>query len=323
MERLVRGKETEINKFAEEVDKGLSGKEKKISSKYLYNKEGSRLFEEIMDLPEYYPSKCELEILQTNKKKILDISKGNEELYLVDLGAGNGAKTQTLLNYFLGRINFQYIPIDISKTALEELEKKFQTRYKDLSIQSIHSEYMEALNRLKENTSVKKVILFLGSTIGNFTFREALRFLSDLNDSLNPDDLVMIGFDIKKDPDVIRNAYNDSRGITAKFNFNLLRRINEELGANFDLINFKFYPTYDPETGEVKSYLVSKNRQEVFIKYLNKKYLFEQWETIHTECSNKYDMHMIQELAERTGYIIEENLFDSKQYFLNSIWRVR
>jgi len=314
---------TEQNEFAKHVEEGLSAKEKRISSMYLYDDEGSRLFEEIMDLPEYYPTRCELEILKKYKRTILELTCIGTEIYVVDLGAGNGLKTMVLLHYFTGRANFKYVPIDISKSALNDLENNLKLNYADLPFECIHGEYMESLRSMKSRPDVRKLILFLGSTIGNFTFREAMHFLSDLHDALNKDDLVLIGFDIMKDPHIIRSAYNDSKGVTAKFNFNLLVRMNRELGANFDLNNFLFYPMYDPSTGEMKSYLVSKTEQVVYFKALNRSFQFHTWEPIHTECSNKYDVKMIEELAVRTKFEIEENFYDSKKYFLDSLWKVR
>lgn len=323
MEDFVREGATEVEKFAREVLEGLSAKQKKLSSKYLYNDEGSRLFEEIMGLPEYYPSRCELEILQNYKKEILSYAQSGSEIYLVDLGAGNGLKTMVLLSYFLGRAHFRYVPIDISKSALMELETSLTSRYGDLVAEPLHGEYMEALAMLKPRAEARKLILFLGSTIGNFTFREAVHFLAALHKVLNEDDLLLLGFDIRKDPHIIRAAYNDAQGVTAKFNINLLHRINEELGGNFRPENFMFYPSYDPSTGEMKSYLVSRISQAVHIEKLNKTFVFDEWEAIHTECSNKYDLEMIGEMAKMTGFSIEENFFDSKHYFTDSLWRVR
>lgn len=321
MEKRARVEKSELDKFGEHILKGLSGKEKKISSKYLYNAEGSRLFEEIMNLPEYYPTRCELEILQNYKKEILHHVQSGSEIYLVDLGAGNGLKTMVLLNYFVGRAHFRYIPVDISKSALSELEASVRSRYKDLVTEPIHGEYMDALGMLKPREEARKLILFLGSTIGNFTFREALHFLTSLHKVLNEDDLLLIGFDRQKDPDIIRTAYNDSQGITAKFNINILHRINEELGGNFNPENFLFYPTYDPVTGEMKSFLVSRKAQEVYIEKLDKTFRFGEWEPVHTECSNKYNLETIRQMARLSGFVIEENFFDSKNYFIDSLWK--
>jgi dimethylhistidine N-methyltransferase len=324
MELQLRGIKEEVGEFANDVLKGLSSSPKKLSSKYLYDDKGSKLFEEIMLLKEYYPTKCELEIFTKHKSKILEHFHSTEEaLEVVDLGAGNGLKALVLLKYFQRRINLKYIPIDISELAISQLEDCVKNKLPDLQVKGLHTEYLQGLQKLKKNKHGQKLVLFLGSNIGNFTYKEALTFLTDLNASLNKDDLVLIGFDLKKNPKVVRSAYNDSKGVTAEFNLNILKRINTELGARFDLSKFSFYPTYDPVTGETKSYLISKEDQNVFISGLNKSFNFKKWEPIHTECSNKFDLPTIEKLAKLSGFSLEENFFDSKEYFVDSLWRVK
>ncbi|MBX9853458.1 MAG: L-histidine N(alpha)-methyltransferase [Cytophagaceae bacterium] len=325
MQAGVRGEseKKEKGEIAEDVLKGLSGKPKKLPSKYLYNDEGSRLFEEIMDLKEYYPARCEFEILKDSKDELLQYLKNDHEVYVVDLGAGNGIKTFILLHYFHRRLPLKYLPIDISKLAIDEVVQKLKLKIPELQIEGINADYFEGLERLKELKDVKKLVLFLGSNIGNFNIREAIEFLNHLHKSLNKDDLVLLGFDLKKNPVTIRTAYNDSKQITEKFNFNILKRINEELGGNFDLKKFMFYPTYDPHTGEMKSFLISKESQSVYIKALDKTFSFDTWETIQTECSNKYSLDVIIDLAEKTNFQIENNFFDSNHYFVDSLWKVK
>jgi L-histidine N-alpha-methyltransferase len=321
MDILLKEKETEVGQFAKDVLKGLSSSPKKLLSKYLYDNKGSKLFEEIMHLPEYYPTKCEFEILENYKKQILEFFSPGEELEMVDLGAGNGLKTMILVKLFLRKIKFRYASIDISEIALVELENSLKNKFPSLSMESLHTEYIDGLKKLKKNNDTKKLVLFLGSNIGNFTIRESLQFLKEVKDSLNKDDLFLIGFDLKKDPEVVRKAYNDSKGVTSEFNLNILKRINTELGARFDLQKFLFYPTYDPITGETKSYVISKERQEVYIERLDKSFVFEKWEAVHTECSNKFDAEIIKELAEKSGFAVEANFHDSKEYFVDSLWR--
>ena len=307
--------------FAEDVLKGLSAKQKNIPSIYLYDKKGSMLFEEIMDLPEYYPTRSELEILRSKKSTIVESLKEEDELYVVDLGAGNGLKTFILLKHFNRQINLTYYPIDISLSALKDLENKVCEEIPGLNTRCIHNDYIQGLKSLKEKSAIRKLILFLGSSIGNFTYYDAMHFLADLRSAVNEDDRILIGFDLKKDPEIIRHAYFDSKGITARFNLNLLQRINRELGGNFKEENFLYYPAYNPVTGELKSYLVSMQDQEVAIKEINKTFLFDKWESIHTECSNKYDLPVIRSLAVKSGFEIQENFFDSKEFFCDSLWK--
>lgn len=322
LKSLLNEKEIELDDFGRDVMSGLTSSPKKLFPKYLYDGKGSKLFEEIMNLPEYYPTKCELEILENYKKQLLEFFPAGETIDMVDLGAGNGQKAMILISFFLRRINFNFIPIDISGSAVNELQSTLQKKYPKLNVQGLVTEYIQGLKMLKNKGENKKLVLFLGSNIGNFTFREAFHFLKNLRDSLNKGDNLIIGFDLKKDPLIIRNAYDDKRGTTAQFNLNILERINKELGGNFKPLKFSFYSTYDPITGEVRSYLVSNERQEVYIEKLDQSFVFEKWETIHTECSNKFDLTTIERLAEVTGFSIEANFFDSKEYFVDSLWKV-
>jgi L-histidine Nalpha-methyltransferase len=323
MKSLLKEKEIELDDFGKDVMSGLSASPKKLSPKYLYDGKGSKLFEEIMNLPEYYPTKCELEILENYKKQLIEFFPSGETLDIVDLGAGNGQKAMILISFFLRRINFKYIPVDISSSAVKELESTLKKKYPKLNVQGLDAEYIQGLKMLKKEDTNKKLVLFLGSNIGNFTFREAFHFLKNLRESLNKGDLLIIGFDLKKDPLKIRMAYNDKTGTTAQFNLNILERINKELGGNFNPLKFSFYSNYDPITGEVRSYLVSNERQDVYIEKLDQTFAFEKWETIHTECSNKFDLTTIERLAEVTGFSVEANFFDSQEYFVDSLWRVK
>lgn len=317
----IRENATGIEVFTKDVLEGLTAHPKSIPSKYLYDRKGSMLFEEIMDLPEYYPSRCELEILRSNKSALADLLREEKELYVVDLGAGNGLKSITLLKYLQERTKLSYFPIDISDSALEILSKKAKQELPELHTECIHNDYIHGLQDLTKKFQTRKLVLFLGSSIGNFTLYQAMHFLSELRKSLNDGDFILIGFDLKKNPEIIRRAYFDSKGITAKFNLNILKRINRDLGGEFQEENFQYYPAYNPITGELKSFLISTKDQEVFIKSLDKFIHFKKWETIHTECSNKYDLNTIQNLAAKSGFRIRENFFDSKERFCNSFWR--
>jgi uncharacterized SAM-dependent methyltransferase len=166
-----------------------------------------------------------------------------------------------------------------------------------------------------------KILFFLGSNIGNFTNQKSVVFLHHIWEIMNDNDQLFIGFDLKKDPEVILNAYNDPHGYTASFNLNLLRRINEELGADFELLKFIHQETYDPQTGTAKSYLVSREKQQVSIDALDRKIQFERWEPIFMEMSQKYDLPLIQSLADQSGFEIVRNFTDRRQYFMNSLWR--
>lgn len=314
---------TEKKAFASEVLIGLSESRKALPTKYHYDDAGSRLFQKIMGLPEYYPTRCELDIFRTKTDEIARLMQG-QQFNLVELGAGDGAKTSILLEHFLDQdFHFQYVPIDISEAAMEGLVQTMQKKFPALAASGIVAEYFEGLKWLSKMHQQKNFVLFLGSNLGNFSAAQSRVFLRTLWNTLNNDDLVLIGFDLKKDIDLMLNAYNDSQGVTAEFNLNMLKRINRELGGNFDISKFRHYATYDVFTGAMESYLVSLEAQTVFIEDLSETFDFQPWEPIHTEYSYKYLVSDVEKLADVTGYTIEENLFDSKKYFLDSIWRVQ
>jgi uncharacterized SAM-dependent methyltransferase len=184
----------------------------------------------------------------------------------------------------------------------------------------MNDDYFHALEELNKVDFDRKVILFLGSNIGNFREKAAIPFLSHIAADLSASDRLLIGFDLKKDPEIILAAYNDCQGVTRDFNLNLLARINEELGGEFDLARFKHFPTYDPHTGETSSYLVSTVDQRVRINALDQTFFFREWEPVHMEVSLKYSLEDIDRLAEKSGFRVERNFFDRNRYFTDSLW---
>jgi len=309
--------------FSSDVLVGLSRSHKELPSRYFYDEKGSRLFQMITELPEYYLTKCENEILNTQKNKISSLMEG-QIFNLVELGAGDGRKTSILISHFLKKkLKFKYIPIDISESAMKSLIHFMNKKFPNLTTEGIVAEYFDGVKWLNQLNSNRNIVLFLGSNLGNFNRINSNVFLHNLWNSLNSGDYVIIGFDLKKKIDIMLKAYNDSKGITSEFNLNLLHRINQELGGNFDLENFRHYASYDVFTGAMESYLVSLRQQTVFIKEIGQTFSFEPWEPIHTEYSYKYLESDVEKLAADTGFIIQEQLFDSKKYFLDSIWLVQ
>lgn len=308
--------------FATDVLLGLSKTHRELSSKYIYDDEGSHLFEQIMELPEYYLTNCETEILNMHKQAFADTTD-IEPFNLVELGAGNGKKTSILLQHFLDeKLDFTYIPLDISKLATGKLLGKLAKDFPALKTHGIVAEYFSGLNWLRHHSKRKNFVLFMGSNIGNFPPQRAREFLMSLWNSLQPGDFLAIGFDLKKDLNIMRAAYNDSKGVTATFNKNLLKRINRELGGDFDINEFRFYSTFNPLSGAIESFLISLTKQLVHIEKINRTFHFHQWEAIHTEYSFKYTIPGIHELAEQSGYEVQKDLFDSRHYFVDSIWKV-
>jgi dimethylhistidine N-methyltransferase len=309
--------------FALDVLFGLSASPKRLSSKYLYDTTGSELFRKITTLPEYYPTGCEREILERHADDLAALV-GVRHLNLVELGSGDGHKTEIVLKSFLGaRLDFRYVPIDISESAIRGLVQTLSERFPGLEVQGLVSEYFTGVQWLGQVKDRMNLVLFSGSNIGNFSRSESHVFLRSLWNSLNDGDQVLIGFDLKKDIDKMLHAYNDSQGVTRDFNLNLLRRINHELGGDFDVGKFRFFSTYDVFEGAIKSYLVSLVRQDVFIEAIGQAFSFEPWEPIQTEYSYKYLQSDIDLLAQHTGFEITHEFYDSNRYFTNSLWRVR
>ncbi len=315
---------TATDNFAREVLRGLTSYPKKLPSKLLYDECGSQLFQQIMQLPEYYPTDCETEIFNEQAESIVkSISEGAARIQLIELGAGDGSKTRLLLSEFIKQdVPVAYRPIDISAEANRSLVQTLQPDFPELQIAPITGEYFEAMAKVAPKAGTRRVALFLGSNIGNFTPETTKSFLSQFRENLSTEDLALIGFDLRKDPQTILSAYNDSQGVTAAFNFNVLTRINKMLDADFDLDTFIFWPRYDPEAGAIRSYLVSKSRQVVHLRRLNKKIKFAPYESIHTETSRKYSLRQIESFAEKHNFQTKEIFYDQRDYFADVLWRV-
>lgn len=313
----------EQNRFATDVDTGLSSDPKYLSSKYFYDDEGSRLFQEIMKLPEYYLTRSELEIFQDHGDDICErFGAGEGAFDLIELGAGDGLKTAVLVEKLLqGGNSFTFVPIDISAEAINVLKAKFEERFPGLEMRPEVGDYFRTLEEFEKRSDKRKLILFLGSNVGNFSERKAVEFFGHLREVVNPTDRLLIGFDLHKNPRTILNAYDDSLGITPKFNLNLLKRINRELDADFDLDGFSHYAGYHPLERAARSFLISQKEQVVRIGALNKEFVFDQWEPIFMEISQKYDTRMIDALASQSGFTVVDNFFDRNRFYADSLWR--
>ena len=308
--------------FAKDIYQGLTDFPKHLSSKYFYDIKGDKLFQDIMNMPEYYLTDCEFEIFENYKEQITKLfSSGSGECSLVELGAGDGKKTKILLKQLIkNKSVFNYQPIDISQSVLNQLKESLEDEIPDLEVETRQGTYFEALEKIHSENGVRKVILFLGSNIGNLLHPQAVEFLKSIQELMDGNDLFFVGFDQKKNPQTVLDAYNDQTGITEAFNKNILTRINTEMGGDFDLDGFLHWEVYNPETGTAKSYLVSKEKQSVHIEKLHLKIDFKAWETIHTEISQKYDDASIKWLAEESGLHIETFFNDENDYYRNYIF---
>ena len=309
------------NEFAKDVERGLGDKRKHISPKFFYDKKGSKLFEEICQQPEYYLNRTESQILKDSVSEILKII-GEDKISLVELGNGNSLKTRILLGPLLARLkNVSYFPIDVSLKMLKKSIADLYREYANLKIYGVCSDYVTGLVRINEfikfrkNVPKRKFIIFLGSSIGNFDSKEALIFLRSIVRYVRKDDLLLIGIDLEKDKSILDRAYNDKNGVTAKFNLNVLSRINEELHGEFNVSNFEHKSFYNANKHRIEMHLISKLDQEVRIGSIGKTVYFKKDETIHTENSYKYSLGRLNNLVRTSGLQIVRNFVDPNQQY--------
>ena len=311
-----------MNQFLQDVLTGLTASPKYLHSKYLYDGQGDILFEEIMHSQEYYVTDCELEILQTHCERLAEYIRSFFNGFdVVELGAGDASKTRHLLKCLHDLDpGFTYFPIDISTQMIAQLEKTLPQEVPGLKVTGLNGDYFEMLEKVSGLTGKPKVVLFLGANIGNMSPAEAESFCMKLHRFMNRGDLVLMGFDLQKNPWVIFNAYNDHGGITREFNLNLLRRINTELDGDFDPDHYEHYESYDPETGACRSYIISLKEQVVHIS--GQAIAFKENEYVYTETSQKYLPEQIDKLAVKAGFKPLENFYDSKKWFTDVLWEV-
>ncbi len=258
--------------FARDVLEGLSRRPKSIPSKYFYDRRGSEIFQQITTLEEYYPTRCELEILNASKDELAR-KLCPRPFRLIELGTGDGRKTEILIEHFAHRgLEFEYVPVDICRQSVEHVAGKLEHSgaAAGLRVHGIVADYFDALRLLSHRSAERNLVLFLGSNIGNFNMSEARHFLESVRESINPGDYVLAGFDLKKDPDLLHRAYSDRQGVTSEFNYNLLDRVNNELGADFDRDRFVHHASYNVVQGCMESWLISTQRQEVCFRSLER-----------------------------------------------------
>ncbi len=306
--------------FLSDVLEGLRHQpQKTLPSKYFYDDKGSELFRSIMALPEYYLTRAEMDIFQNKAAELITTLALDKtaDYNLVELGPGDGTKTVHLLKELLGQgYTYDYLPIDISQHALDGLVTMLSEQVPSLSVKSLQGDYFVKLNTIKSDKR-PKVVLVLGSNIGNLSDKEAGAFIEQLSANLNPGDKILLGVDLIKPQGIVLPAYSDAQGVTAAFNLNLLDRINRELGGDFDLSQFEHRATYEEAEGVARSYLVSKTAQTVTIQ--QQVFHFEAGESIHMEISRKYNDAVINEILKNTGIHILSRIMDSRQLFADYV----
>jgi len=306
--------------FAEDVRRGLTASPKFLYPKYFYDELGSLLFEAITVLPEYYPTRAEAEILRTHASEIVATLGG--PVWLLELGSGDGQKTRLVIEALLARQGkLEYVPVDISESAVEASSRSLLFSYPDLRITGYIGEYQTALRKIREDRRAPglTLVLFLGSTLGNLDPEERRVLLRDIRALLDPGEGFLLGVDLKKPESVLIPAYDDALGVTAAFNLNLLVRINRELGGEFDLHAFRHKAVYNHREGRVEMHLESRRAQTVAIRSLEIEVPFAEGETIHTESSYKFDREQIAALAADTGFELRQMWMDSENRFSSNL----
>lgn len=301
------------NTFAEDVHYDLTNFPKGLHPKYFYDSEGSDLFEQICETPEYYVTRTEASILERYSQQIAELNSDKKNI--VELGSGSSIKTKYILSSFISNTgSITYLPIDVSDIMVES-SKSLLNEFEGLNIMGVIGEYEEGLEVINEIVDSPKMILFLGSSIGNFTTYEARDLLACISSVMSENDSFLIGFDLVKDEAVLNAAYDDFEGITATFNLNILKRINNELGGNFDLNKFAHRAFFNYDFSRVEMHLESLQDQDIYINDIDETIHFEQGETIHTENSYKYTDEMITELASSAGLTVRKTWKDDRNYF--------
>jgi L-histidine Nalpha-methyltransferase len=303
-----------LAEFGRDVEAGLTAAPKRLSCRYFYDREGSRLFEAICEQPEYYLTRAEMSILREHAGAIAADFLG--DVALVELGSGSALKTRLLLDAFLKRERaVRYVPIDICRPVLEASAAGLAKQYPSLEIVAVAAEYHDGLQLLRTELDRPKLILWLGSNIGNFERGEAARFLGQVRETMADADRLLVGVDLRKDRKVLEAAYDDAARVTALFNLNLLGRINRELGGDFDLSAFRHRALYDEPAGRVEMYLVSTRAQRVRIGGLGLEVAFAAGEAVHTEDSYKYSLEELAAVADAAGLRLDQRYFDSEKRF--------
>jgi L-histidine N-alpha-methyltransferase len=309
-----------IPSYAREVEEGLRRNPKSLPSKLFYDAPGSALFEEITRLPEYYLTRTELEILRESDNEIAEATGPN--ITVVELGAGTATKTSTLLRALARKqIRTPYFPVDISPSALAKANAQVKSQCPAASVHPVVADFGEGFGFLRDIPG-RKLILYLGSSIGNFDPEGAVGMLTAVSKELERGDSLLLGTDLAKDPAIMIPAYDDAQGVTAEFNKNILRRLNRELGADFDLNSFRHLVRWNPLHSRMEMHLQSRLRQVVEIELLQSRTGFAAGERIHTENSYKYTMPAVGKMLAGAGFSLDQSWFDDRKWFALNLARV-
>ncbi len=299
--------------YVDEVMNGLMARRKTLPCKLFYDDRGSALFEEITRLPEYYLTRIELEILRDRGKEIA-LAAGSP-VSIVELGAGTATKTGTLVRAFARRqMRVKYFPVDISPAALAEAKKRIRDECPGVVIRPVIADFSNGFGFL-QNIPGRKIVLYLGSSIGNFDWHAATSMLRKVRDRLNSGDALLLGTDMVKSPEILVPAYNDAQGVTAQFDKNILMRLNREFDADFDLDSFRHVAEWNPLRSRMEIYLESTRAQAVTLRTTGLIVKFAAGERIHTENSYKYTEQMVETMLCVSGFKLEKTWYDRRRWF--------
>lgn len=297
------------NAFLQEVLEGLARSPKQLASKYFYDARGSRLFEEICELPEYYPTRTEVEMMRQIGPEIAELLGPNRAI--IEYGSGAGIKTRQLLEAL--ESPRAYVPVEISASALAASVEELEQDFPGLHIDPICADYTRSFELPSSIEGSDPIVFYPGSTIGNFTPNAAVAFMRLMREQVGDSGGVLIGVDLKKDPNVLHAAYNDSRGVTAAFNLNVAVRLRDELGADIDVEKLRHYALYNPVEGRIEMHLVNTTPQAFTVG--GERFELDRGETILTEYSYKYSVAGFAELSRRAGFAIAQTWTDPEQLF--------
>ena len=307
--------ENSVEKVKDEVRRGLAAKPKALSPWLFYDEEGSRLFEQITELKEYYLTRTERAILEANADEIVRLGARKDRVRMVELGAGSGVKTELLLRAVLRRqTSLEYLPSDVSPSALAEAKSRLEEKIAHLNVQPRVENYTNGIAPLPDD-GIRAMVLWIGSSIGNFNPLEAAQVLKRLRARLQCGDSLLLGTDNVKPEPVLLAAYNDAAGVTAAFNKNVLTRLNRELGADFNFAAFRHHAVWNEQESRIEMHLVSLDPQTVKIRTTGQTVLFEAGETIHTENSYKFTSERVGSLLEAAGFSLERSWLDAQGWF--------
>jgi dimethylhistidine N-methyltransferase len=306
--------------YADEVLLGLTSRPKTLPCKLFYDDHGSALFEQITELSEYYPTRTELEILQASSREIALAS--GPAVSIIELGAGTATKTGTLLRAFARQqLRVQYFPVDISSAALAAAQQRVREDCPGAVVRPVIADFSNGFNFL-QNISGRKLVLYLGSSIGNFDGPDAVALLRKVRQRLSPDDALLLGTDMVKPAAILVPAYDDAQGVTAQFNKNILRRINREFAADFDLNSFRHIAEWNPAKSRMEIYLESTRSQVAVLRILGARVKLAAGERIHTENSYKYTLSMVERMLCASGFKLEQTWYDQREWFGLNLARV-